>query len=68
MEQWKLDKLSALTNETKELHPVLKTLFSKDSTISRFEYTHGTFEMGADFVLARLDPTFCEENYRGCPR
>ena len=65
MEQWKLDKLSSLTREVQELHPVLKILFSKDSTISRYEYTHGVNEMGADFVLARPDPTFGEESYIG---
>lgn len=65
MDQWKLDKLNSLTKEVKELHPVLNSLFSKDPTISRFEYTHGVNEMGADFVLARLDPTFNEESYIG---
>ncbi|MGP1489427.1 MAG: NACHT domain-containing protein [Peptoanaerobacter stomatis] len=65
MEQWKLDKLKSLTNEVKELHPVLRSLFSKDPSISRFEYTHGPNEMGADFVLARPDPTLDEESYIG---
>lgn len=65
MEAWKLDKLSSLTKEVQELHPVLRSLFSKDPTISRFEYTHGVNEMGADFVLARPDPTFGEESYIG---
>lgn len=65
MEAWKLDKLSSLTKEVKELHPILNSLFSKDPTISRFEYTHGPNEMGADFVLARPDPTFGEESYIG---
>ena len=48
MEQWKLDKLKSLTNEVKELHPVLRSLFSKDPSISRFEYTNGPNEIGAD--------------------
>lgn len=65
MEQWKLDKLRSLTHEVNDLHPVLDNLFKKDQTISRYEYTHGPNEMGADFILARVDPTLGEENYIG---
>lgn len=65
MDQWKLEKLRALTSEVRELHPLLRAVFTNDKTISRFEYTHGTDEMGADFVLARSDPTLGDENYVG---
>jgi NACHT domain len=65
LEQWKLEKLRALANEVRELHPLLRAIFTNDKTISRFEYTHGTDEMGADFVLARSDPTLGDENYVG---
>ena len=65
MENWKLDKLRAVKDEVKELHPLLRALFANDKSISRLEYTHGTTEMGADFVLARNDPTLGDENYIG---
>jgi len=65
LDQWKLDKLRSLTDEVREVHPLLRAVFTNDGTISRFEYTHGTNEMGADFVLARKDPTLGDENYIG---
>lgn len=65
MENWKLDKLKAVSDEVRELHPLLRALFANDKSISRLEYTHGTTEMGADFVLARKDPTLGDENYIG---
>ena len=65
MEKWKLDKLKSLTDEVKELHPLLRAVFQNDKCITRFEYTHGSNEMGADFVLARQDPTLGDENYIG---
>lgn len=65
MDQWKLEKLKSLTNEVKELHPLLRAVFTNDPTISRFEYTHGSSEMGADFVLARKDLTLGDENFVG---
>jgi hypothetical protein len=65
LEQWKLEKLRSLTDEVRDLHPLLRAVFTNDKTISRFEYTHGNGEMGADFVLARSDPTLGDENYVG---
>lgn len=65
MEPWKLEKLRELSNEVEHLHPLLRAVFSSDRSIQRFEYTHGQTEMGADFVLARLDPTLGDESYVG---
>lgn len=65
MKAWKTNKLSAITNEVNEFHPLLTAIFTNDKTISRFEYTHGPAEMGADFVLARIDQTLGDENYVG---
>lgn len=65
METWKLDKLKAIDDEVKSFHPLLRAIFTYDKTISRFEYTHGQTEMGADFVLARIDQTLGDENYVG---
>ena len=65
MDNCKIEKLKSLTNEVKDFHPLLKSVFENDSTILRFEYTHGKDEMGADFVLARSDQTLRDENYVG---
>lgn len=47
------EKMQAISDEVGELHPVLQKLFEKHPKVSRVEYTHGTEEMGADFVLTR---------------
>jgi hypothetical protein len=65
LESWKLDKLRAIDDEVGALHPLLKAIFTNDKTITRYEYTHGPNEMGADFVLVRIDPTLDDENYVG---
>lgn len=65
MELWKIQKVSAMRDEVRELHPLLKEIFTADPSISRHEYTHGNTEMGADFVIARIDPTLNEETYCG---
>ncbi|WP_157256673.1 hypothetical protein [Methyloversatilis discipulorum] len=65
METWKIEKLKNISDEVGALHPLLRAVFSTDKTITRLEYTHGQSEMGADFILARLDPTLGDENYVG---
>lgn len=65
MEAWKIEKLKSIDKEVDEFHPLLRAVFSNDKSISRHEYTQGPSEMGADFVLARLDPTLGDENYIG---
>ena len=58
-------RIVGLTDEVKELHPLLRALFSHLSGVNRVEYTHGTFEFGADFVLFRHDQTFGDTEYIG---
>lgn len=65
MDEFKIKKLRSLTDEVDELHPLLRSVFSNNHHISRFEYTHGAHEMGADFVLARSDQMLGDENYVG---
>ena len=65
MEQLKLDRITAINDEVRELHPLLKQVFSADRSITSYEYTHGNTEMGADFVIARPDPTLGDEHYIG---
>lgn len=46
-------RLEDISKEVEELHPLLEELFQRHTKISRVEYTHGSDEMGADFVLTR---------------
>jgi len=47
------------------LHPLLEALLPKLTDINDLEYTHGTNEMGADFVLSKLDKTLDDIEYIG---
>ena len=57
--------ISAISNEVKELHPLLDQLFSRLPNITGVEYTHGPHEMGADFILTKHDSTLNRNNYIG---
>lgn len=59
------DFLEALTDEVKDLHPLLKQLLPKLPDVQHVEYTHGTDEMGADFVVQKVDSTTGETRYVG---
>jgi hypothetical protein len=47
-----------MTDEVKELHPLLEALIPKLPGVVTVDYTHGTREMGADYVFSRADPVF----------
>ena len=47
------DVVASFQDEVNELHPVLEKLLTKIPGVTDVEYTHGTSEMGADFVLAK---------------
>lgn len=61
----KQKRLSHITDEVGELHPLLKRLLPKMPTVQQVEYTHGPGEMGADFVVTRTDPALSEVQYVG---
>ncbi len=61
----KKEKLKELRDEVKDFHPLLHELFPKIPRVTRVEYTHGVFENGADFVLAREDDAFGDKEYIG---
>ena len=46
------DKVKQIENEVKELHPLLEALFNKMPNVTNVEYTHGSREYGADFVIS----------------
>lgn len=58
-------KLDYITDEVNQLHPLLGKLFANLPDIHHVEYTHGTDEMGADFVLERLNPTLSVTEHIG---
>ena len=51
--------------EVQDLHPLLKSVLGKLENIKGVEYTHGTQEKGADFVLTRFDPALGSFSYIG---
>ncbi|WP_139353631.1 NACHT domain-containing protein [Pseudomonas koreensis] len=62
---WKLDRVRKLTDEVKDLHPVLRELFRNMPSITEVNYTQGNREMGADFVLTKYDEILMEQDYVG---
>lgn len=61
----KISLLTKLNDEVRELHPVLRVLFSKLPSIKSVEYKQGPNEKGADFVLIKEDDTLLSEHYIG---
>lgn len=61
----KTKRLADITDEVKELHPVLKKLLPRLPNVGQVEYTHGATEQGADFVLEKKDPTLGVSNFVG---
>ena len=58
-------RVEAISDEVKELHPLLEIILNKLPRVKQVEYSHGTNEMGADFVLSREDDTFGDLEYVG---
>jgi hypothetical protein len=58
-------RLAELQDEVKQLHPLLKMLLLRIPRVEHVEYTHGTKEMGADFVFSRLDDAIHDAEYIG---
>jgi hypothetical protein len=58
-------RVEEITDEVKDLHPLLKAVLPRLPRIQHVEYTHGQNEMGADFALSRLDDTIQDIEYIG---
>ncbi len=56
-------KLDSIKDEVTDLHPLLHAVLPKLPRVRTVEYHHGTTEMGADFVLSRLNDTFGTVEY-----
>jgi hypothetical protein len=65
IEEKKLRRIISIEAEVSHLHPILKKLLPKLPAIKDVEYTHGTQENGADFVLAKLEPALEVITYVG---
>ena len=65
LEKRTLEQVKRISNEVKELHPLLSALFPKLPTITKCEYKQGNREAGADFVLTKQDPVWLQEEYVG---
>lgn len=59
------NKLDDIQNEVRDFHPLLKALFEKMDEIEHVEYTQGTREFGADFVLCKPDGILGDTDYVG---
>ena len=57
--------LRSIKYEVKELHPLLHQLWENIPEIKTVNYTHGTHEMGADFILTRDDLILSREQNIG---
>lgn len=65
MEKYKVERIAGLTNEVKDLHPLLAALFPKLPGIIDADYRQGVNEKGTDFVLTKRDETLNTESYIG---
>ncbi len=65
MSKTNLEKVRQIKGEVKELHPLLEKLIPKLPRYIEMEYTQGSNEMGADFVIARKGDTFGNTEYIG---
>lgn len=60
----KKERLASL-QEVSELHPLLNKLLRKLPNVTDVEHTHGSKEMGADFVVAKRHDTFGNIDFVG---
>lgn len=65
MEKYKVERISGLNNEVRELHPLLAALFPRLPNITQSDYRQGPNEKGTDFVLTKRDATLDTETYIG---
>ncbi len=59
------EKIASINDETNELHPLLHQLLPHLPHVKDVTYTHGSNEMGADFVAQKFDPTLNDHHYVG---
>ncbi len=57
--------IEAITDEVNVLHPLLNHLLRHINGVTYVEYTHGTNEKGADFIVSRFDEALGATNHIG---
>ena len=57
--------VEAITDEVRVLHPLLNHLLRQINGVTTVEYTHGTNEKGADFIVSRFDEALGATNHIG---
>lgn len=61
----KRQRIEAISDEVKQLHPLLQNIFPKLPNVVSFEYTHGQFERGADFIVEIQNATTGRRSHVG---
>ncbi len=61
----KREFIKNITDEVGIFHPLLEAILPKLTGISSYEYTHGPYERGADFILERTDAALDRKTYIG---
>ena len=61
----KVSFIGQIKDEVHELHPIIRNLLPNLPHVRSCEYTHGPNEYGADFVIAKDDPTLGTITYIG---
>ena len=61
----KLQRIRNITEEVNEFHPLLQRLLPKLPGVTAVEYTHGTLEHGADFLVSKTDLMVDLPSYSG---
>ncbi|MDC7231016.1 MAG: hypothetical protein PQJ48_11950 [Sphaerochaetaceae bacterium] len=64
-EKDKIKKINSLKDEVHDFHPFLNGFLKKLPNIQKVEYTHGSNEFGADFILSKKDETLGQIRYIG---
>jgi hypothetical protein len=64
-EKAKIERIERIDDEVGELHPLLAGILPKLERVAYVENTHGPNEMGADFVLERIDLSLGTSDYIG---
>ncbi len=63
--QQKKVRIEQIHDEVKQLHPLLDSLLRKLPSVKTVEHTHGSNEMGADFLLSQENPALQSISYVG---
>lgn len=57
--------IETISNEVNQLHPLLQNIFPKLPNVVSFEYTHGQYERGADFIIEIENATTGRRSFVG---